>query len=228
MPRCRRPLPPAPRGALGSPAGDTLCAPRTAGSWWPRNGAILRELRWFSSKGRPVPVWAPCCPGSPRGTPGSGVLSYDRPGYGESRRAPGRRGADAARDAAAVADAFGIERFAVVGRSGGGPHALACAALLPDRVRAAAVRGGLAPPDAAGLEWYAGMTPFNVREHGLARAHLDGSDPGGLERDLAARAAVLRRNPARGGAGPGGGGGPPPPPAGGEAPRRPGVGRHQP
>ena len=59
------------------------------------------------------------------------LISFDRPGYGESDRLEGRRVADAAADVLAIADAYGLDRFAVVGRSGGGPHALACAALLP-------------------------------------------------------------------------------------------------
>ena len=169
------------------------------------DGRLLVAEEWGNPSGAPVVLFHGT-PGTRLGTllpglaeqhPGFRFLAYDRPGYGESRRVPGRRVADAARDAAAVADAFGVERFAVVGRSGGGPHALACAALLPDRVRAAAVLVGLAPPDAAGLDWYASMTPFNVREYGLAHAHLDGRDPGGLERDLAARALAIRRDPER-------------------------------
>src|ERR671923_836728 len=54
------------------------------------------------------------------------LLAYDRPGYGGSTPAPGRSVADAAADVCAIADALGIERFAVWGISGGGPHALAC------------------------------------------------------------------------------------------------------
>ncbi|MFC7484665.1 alpha/beta fold hydrolase [Luedemannella flava] len=90
------------------------------------------------------------------------LISYDRPGYGRSTRHPGRGVADAARDVAAIADALGIDRFAVVGRSGGGPHALACAALLPQRVVRTAVLVSLAPANARDLNWYDGMTPGNV------------------------------------------------------------------
>ncbi|MEV6332061.1 alpha/beta hydrolase [Streptomyces sp. NPDC051909] len=169
------------------------------------DGRVLVAEEWGDPAGSPV-LLLHGTPGTRLGTalpgvagqcPGVRFLSYDRPGYGDSTRRPDRRVADAARDAATVADAFGVERFAVVGRSGGAPHALACAAMLPGRVRAAAVLVGLAPPDAAGLEWHAGMTPFNVREYGMARAHLDGRDPGGLERDLADRAAVVRQDPER-------------------------------
>jgi pimeloyl-ACP methyl ester carboxylesterase len=71
-------------------------------------------------------------------------VSYDRPGYGGSGPHDGRTVASAAADVAAIADALGIGRFAVLGHSGGGPHALACAALLPERVIAAVSvgRGG--------------------------------------------------------------------------------------
>jgi pimeloyl-ACP methyl ester carboxylesterase len=96
------------------------------------------------------------------------LISYDRPGYGGSSRAPGRSVADAATDVETIADDLGIEEFSVVGRSGGGPHALACAALLPDRVRRTAVLVGLAPSDATGLDWFGGMTDANVRDYGIA------------------------------------------------------------
>src|SRR4051794_39170038 len=54
------------------------------------------------------------------------LISYDRPGYGGSTRMQNRRVVDAAADVDAIADRMGVDRFAVVGRSGGGPHALAC------------------------------------------------------------------------------------------------------
>ena len=73
------------------------------------------------------------------------VLSYDRPGYGLSTSRPNRRVADGADDAAAIADAFGYQRFATWGYSGGGPFALACAVLLTDRVAAATVFASLGP-----------------------------------------------------------------------------------
>jgi pimeloyl-ACP methyl ester carboxylesterase len=95
---------------------------------------------------------------------GMRVIGYDRPGYGKSDPDPGRRVADAAADVAAIADAFEIERFAVVGGSGGGPHALACAALLPDRVVAAASLAGVAPYPAEGLDWLDGMGQDNLDE----------------------------------------------------------------
>jgi pimeloyl-ACP methyl ester carboxylesterase len=86
-------------------------------------------------------------------------VSYDRPGYGPSTPVPGRDISSAAADVAAIADALGIERFAVFGHSGGGPHVLACAALLPGRVLAAVSGAGLAPYAADGLDWFAGMYP---------------------------------------------------------------------
>jgi len=84
-------------------------------------------------------------------------VAYDRPGYGESTRRPGRDVASAAGDVAAVVGALGVGRFAVMGHSGGGPHALACAALMPGRVTAAAVVSSPAPYGAPGLDWFAGM-----------------------------------------------------------------------
>jgi pimeloyl-ACP methyl ester carboxylesterase len=92
------------------------------------------------------------------------LISFDRPGYGDSDRLERRRVADAAIDVLAIADAYGLEKFSVVGRSGGGPHALACAALLPARIRKAAVLVGLAPQGADGLDWFDGMAQSNVSE----------------------------------------------------------------
>ncbi|MFE5484880.1 alpha/beta fold hydrolase [Streptomyces sp. NPDC056527] len=162
------------------------------------DGRLLTAEEWGNPSGTPV-LLLHGTPGSRLGTALPGLaahhadvrfFAYDRPGYGGSDRLPGRRVADAARDAAAVADALGVGRFAVVGRSGGAPHALACAALLPGRVRAAAALVGIAPRDAAGLDWFAGMTPFNVREYGLAA-----ESPELLDEDLAARAAAVRKDP---------------------------------
>src|SRR5947207_1233274 len=76
------------------------------------------------------------------------VVSYDRPGYGRSTRQSGRRVVDCVGDVAAIADDLGIERFVVRGGSGGGPHALAVAARLPDRVTRVACVVGVAPYDA--------------------------------------------------------------------------------
>ena len=89
-------------------------------------------------------------------------VSYDRPGYGGSTRVPGRDVASAAAYTSAAADALGIDRFAVMGHSGGGPHALACAALLPHRVLGVVSVAGLAPFDAEGLDPFAGMATSGV------------------------------------------------------------------
>jgi pimeloyl-ACP methyl ester carboxylesterase len=95
------------------------------------------------------------------------LIGYDRPGYGGSTPHPGRNVADAARDVAAIADALDIDRLATWGISGGGPHALACAALLPERVVAAASLASIAPYPAEGLDWFGGMGEANVAEFGL-------------------------------------------------------------
>jgi pimeloyl-ACP methyl ester carboxylesterase len=89
-------------------------------------------------------------------------VSYDRPGYGGSTRRPFRDLASAAGYVSAVADALGIDRFAVMGHSGGGPHALACGALLPERVVAVVSGAGMAPCGAEGLDWFAGMVDSGV------------------------------------------------------------------
>jgi pimeloyl-ACP methyl ester carboxylesterase len=91
-------------------------------------------------------------------------VTYSRPGYGRSDRHAGRTVADCAADVAAIADALGIDRFYTVGWSGGGPHALACAALLGERVIAAATIASVAPRRAEGLEWLHGMGAENLEE----------------------------------------------------------------
>lgn len=98
-------------------------------------------------------------------------ISYDRPGYGGSTPHPGRGVASAAADVAVIADALGLSRFAVLGHSGGGPHALACAALLGDRVVAAVSGSGLAPYPADGLDWFAGINDGGTAE---LRAAVEG------------------------------------------------------
>ncbi|TML31052.1 MAG: alpha/beta hydrolase [Actinobacteria bacterium] len=98
------------------------------------------------------------------------LVTYARPGYGGSTAHPGRSIADAAADTAAVLDALGAGTFVTLGWSGGGPHALACAALLPDRCLAAASVSGVAPYDAEGLDWSAGMAAENLAEFAAAAA----------------------------------------------------------
>jgi pimeloyl-ACP methyl ester carboxylesterase len=136
----------------------------------------LAVKRWGSATGYPVFFM--------HGTPGSrlsvhpddeqlkrlGVhlITYDRPGYGLSDPHPGRAVADAADDVRAIADLFDIDEFAVIGQSGGGPHALACAALLPDRVTRVASLVALAPFDAIGLDWWSGMVQLNREQYSAA------------------------------------------------------------
>jgi pimeloyl-ACP methyl ester carboxylesterase len=115
------------------------------------------------------------------GTPGSSTLyephardaeergirlfSYDRPGYGGSTRLKNRTIADCVADISTVCDALDVDRFCVWGISGGGPHALAAAALLPDRVIAAAALASVAPYDAEGLDYLEGMGEQNVESY---------------------------------------------------------------
>jgi pimeloyl-ACP methyl ester carboxylesterase len=98
------------------------------------------------------------------------IVMHSRPGYAGSAAAPGRTVARVAADVSALLDALGADTFVTVGWSGGGPHALACAALLPDRCLAAATIAGVAPYDAEGLDWLAGMGEENVAEFGAAVA----------------------------------------------------------
>ncbi len=98
------------------------------------------------------------------------LVTYDRPGYGGSSRKHGRSVADCTEDVRAISRAFGFERCAVWGFSGGGPHALACAALLTDLVGAAAVIGSLAPAQAPGLDYLDGMVGENRADIELFRS----------------------------------------------------------
>ena len=109
-------------------------------------------------------------------------VTHDRAGYGRSTRRRGRRVVDEVDDVRLIADELGFERFGVTGGSGGGPHTLACAARLPDRVVRAICSVGSAPYGPPGLDpdaWLAGMDPQNLREFGSA---LEGEEV--LVRDL--------------------------------------------
>ncbi|MEV6967815.1 alpha/beta hydrolase [Hamadaea sp. NPDC051192] len=101
------------------------------------------------------------------------LITYDRPGFGRSTPQPGRIVADAAEDVVTLADALGLSRFAVFGVSGGGPHALAAAAAYPHRISRVATLASLAPCDADGLEWTAGMTEGNQGSSVAARRGRD-------------------------------------------------------
>jgi pimeloyl-ACP methyl ester carboxylesterase len=146
-----------------------------------KDGRELRISEAGQSDGVPILVH--------HGTPGSRLLnplnvedaqsrgirliSYERPGYGGSSPHPGRTVADAAKDVATIAKHLGLDRLFVWGVSGGGPHALACAALLPDLVVATAALASPAPYPADGLDWFAGMGKDNIDEFNAA---LEGKD----------------------------------------------------
>jgi len=119
------------------------------------------------------------------------LICYDPPGYGESPPNPGRSVADAALDVRAIADELDLtEKFGIVGRSGGGPHALACGALLPDLVSKVAVLVSLAPSDAQGLDWCDGMTRSNIEEYGRASENAED-----LTAELSARTEQIQQDP---------------------------------
>ncbi len=115
------------------------------------------------------------------------LVTFSRPGYGSSTRQQGRRVVDVVADTAAVLDHIGATSSLVAGWSGGGPHALACAARLPG-VRAALSIAGVGPHDAADLDFFAGMGTDNLQEFGSARsgesalhAYLDTQRPALLD-----------------------------------------------
>jgi pimeloyl-ACP methyl ester carboxylesterase len=118
------------------------------------------------------------------------LISFDRPGYGRSDRLLSRLVVDVVPDVEAIVDQLGVERFAVLGRSGGGPHALACAALMPMRVTRAGVLVSLAPWEAQGLDWFAGMAESNVHEYTAAA-----SEPESLIAELMQTAAKIKADP---------------------------------
>ena len=149
------------------------------------DGAVLEYLVSGPPDG-PVLLFQPGTPNSavlfrcvvePAAKLGLRTVSYSRPGYGTSTRHVGRTIADATRDTEAILDALGANRCLTLGWSGGGPHALACAALLPDRVAACATIAGVAPFDIESLDFLAGMGEANVEEFGYIAA---GDDDGAI------------------------------------------------
>ena len=116
------------------------------------------------------------------------LVTWSRPGYGASSRRPGRSVADVAEDARQVLDHLGAERCVTAGWSGGGPHALATAALLPDRVSGVLTMASVAPYGAEGLDFLGGMGEGNVVEFGAAH------DGEGFLRPLLEREAVGLRD----------------------------------
>lgn len=149
------------------------------------DGRVLSVVQGGDPQGLPVFVH--------HGTPGTNLLfegwlaqasedgirliSHDRPGYGGSDRHEGRSVADVAGDVTAIADALGIERFATWGISGGGPHSLACAALLADRLIACGSLASVAPWGAEGLDFLEGMGEDNHIEFGAALEGPEALEP---------------------------------------------------
>ena len=157
-------------------------------------GAPQPTTRLRVADGRSLDLWGDEAPGADRltpfvfhsGTPAAGynydaftaaarerglrMISWSRPGYGSSTRQPGRRVRDIVADTAAVLDHLGVAHAYVAGHSGGGPHALACAALLPDRVLGTALIAGVAPFEAEGLDFLDGMGQENHHEFAAALA----------------------------------------------------------
>jgi pimeloyl-ACP methyl ester carboxylesterase len=108
---------------------------------------------------------------------GLALIQYTRAGYGDSSPRPDRSVADVAEDISALLDHLGHDDFVTLGWSGGGPHSLACAAMLPGRCRAAATGAGVAPFDADGLDFLDGMGPENHEEFGAAREGRHALEP---------------------------------------------------
>ena len=161
-----------PAGRIGAPLGRIHGMAYRLTTITAADGRALGVAQWGAPDGSPI-FGLHGTPGSRFGRhpdeaalerAGLRMVTYDRPGYGVSDRLPGRRVVDCADDVAAIADALGIDRFAVTGGSGGGPHALAVAARLGSRVRRAECRVGVAPFGAEGLDWWSGMDRQNVEE----------------------------------------------------------------
>jgi pimeloyl-ACP methyl ester carboxylesterase len=128
------------------------------------------------------------------------LLGYDRPGYGGSTRHEGRSVADAVADVETILDALDVDRAASWGVSGGGPHVLACAALLPERIGAVASLSSVGPYGVDGLDFFEGMGEGNVEEFGAVlegpEAHRRALDKqlDGM-RDLSAEQLVAAMKP---------------------------------
>jgi pimeloyl-ACP methyl ester carboxylesterase len=118
------------------------------------------------------------------------VITYDRPGYGGSDPQPGRIVVSAAADVEVLADALELDHFAVLGVSGGGPHALACSALMPDRVPRVAVLVGGGPSDDPDFDFVEGMAELNIREF---RAAQEGEEA--LLREIDPYAEAMQQDP---------------------------------
>ena len=140
------------------------------------DGRSVAYAEWGDAEGVPVIVLHGT-PGSRLGRPpdedkirglGIRLITYDRAGYGWSDRHRGRRVVDCVGDVTAIADELAIGEFVTMGESGGGPHVLAVAAKLGDRVTRAQCVVGIAPYGADNLDFLDGMDPENVKEFGWA------------------------------------------------------------
>ena len=161
--------------------GDRSLDVRVAG---PEDGVPLVAHHGTPSTGRPFGPYVEAAAAR-----GLRLVTYSRPGYAGSTRSEGRSVADCAADTARVVDALGAERFYTTGQSGGGPHALACAALLPERVIACATTAAVGPFGVDDLDFLAGMADENVEEFGAA---LAGGET--LRSYLESQAAELERS----------------------------------
>jgi pimeloyl-ACP methyl ester carboxylesterase len=159
-------------------------------------GAVVSVAEHGDPKGWPVL----CFHGTPASRLGFGytdgparelgvrILCPDRPGVGGSTAVPLPSIGAYAAHIAQLADALGLERFAVLGYSGGGPYALATALLLPDRVGTAATMAGVAPLDWPGAE--RGLEALDLRIGRWSRDH-----PHRARAALRATAFALRHAP---------------------------------
>jgi pimeloyl-ACP methyl ester carboxylesterase len=131
----------------------------------PEDGDVVIDHHGTPSSGLPFPP-------SVAATTERGLryVAYSRPGYGASTREEGRSVASCTADVAAIADALGVDRFYTLGGSGGGPHTLACGALLSERVIAVASIAGVVPWGAEGIDFLEGMGEDNHVEFGAAVA----------------------------------------------------------
>jgi pimeloyl-ACP methyl ester carboxylesterase len=175
------------RAVTGAPFALALPDGRRLEGWASDSMAPAAVLMHVGTPSAGVP-WAPWVAAAD--DRGLRFVTYSRPGYAGSARQPGRSVADCAGDVTAIADALALDRLHVIGWSGGGPHALACAALQPELVVSAATIAGVAPFPSDGLDWFAGMAEENVQEFGAA---LEG--PTSLERFLREAAAALDPRP---------------------------------
>jgi len=175
------------------PSVTDVAIPLPAASSWsrtPARGRAARSRVQRQSGSRHLP------PAALRLAGGKGLrlIGVDPPGYGGSTAQPGRRIADSATDARAIANALGITRLAVWGISGGGPIALACAALLPDLAFAACVFASLGPYGEPGLDFLDFLSEARPRR-GAAVLRGPSAGPGNIPggRGRAVRAPVRGR-----------------------------------